>query len=122
MQASSTPHPTVAGMAADLAAGRASALELATDALARAHRHQGLGAYLALAEETALAEARAADARRARGEATPLTGISAGPQRHFCHRPCAHGPAHHRGLQNAGGLPQPVLMRRWWRAWPRPAR
>ncbi len=75
MRVSATTHPTVAGMAADLAAGRASALELATDALARAHRHQGLGAYLALAEETALVEARAADERRARGEATPLTGI-----------------------------------------------
>ena len=65
----------VAELAAGLAAGRFSALELTQAALARVKAHASLGAFLAVGEAQALAEARAADARRARGEAQPLTGV-----------------------------------------------
>jgi aspartyl-tRNA(Asn)/glutamyl-tRNA(Gln) amidotransferase subunit A len=75
MSAGTSKQITVAGLAADLAARRVSAEELATDALARARRETRLGAYLALAEDSALSEARAADQRLARGEATALTGV-----------------------------------------------
>lgn len=58
-----------------LAQGQVSALELAQDALRRAEQHQDLNAYLELRPEVTLAQARAADARIAEGQATPLTGI-----------------------------------------------
>ena len=73
----------VAGLARDMAAGRISSVEL-TQALltaANADLHAGpagLGAFLAIEPEPALAQARAADARRARGEAGPLTGVPLG--------------------------------------------
>jgi aspartyl-tRNA(Asn)/glutamyl-tRNA(Gln) amidotransferase subunit A len=75
MSGARSPHPTVAGLAADLSARRVSALELATDALSRARQEASLGVFLALAEDSALAEARAADARLAQGTGTPLTGV-----------------------------------------------
>ena len=73
----------VAGLAREMAAGRISSVEL-TQALltaANADLHAGpagLGAFLAIEPEPALAQARAADARRARGEAGPLTGVPLG--------------------------------------------
>jgi len=66
---------SVAEMAAGLAAGRFSAVELAQAALARQAQQAGLGAFLAVESERALAQARAADARRAAGQAAPLTGV-----------------------------------------------
>ncbi len=68
----------VAGLSKALAAGELSARELATDLLARARAQSALGAYLAIDEENALQQAAAADARRAQGQATPLTGIPLG--------------------------------------------
>ena len=78
MSAARPTHPTVAALAAELAAGRASARELAVESIARARRHAGLGTFLAIDEVHALAEADAADARRARGDAGPLTGVPIG--------------------------------------------
>ena len=71
-------QPGVAALSADLAAGRVSAMELAQDALARARAASSLGAFLAIDEAHTLAEARAADERRQRGQAGPLTGIPLG--------------------------------------------
>jgi aspartyl-tRNA(Asn)/glutamyl-tRNA(Gln) amidotransferase subunit A len=62
-----------------LAAGRVSAEELAQahiDAIARANPH--LNAYVLETPDKALEMARASDARRRRGEAGPLEGISLG--------------------------------------------
>ena len=58
-----------------LAAGQISSIELTTTLLAGIRAHTDLGAFLATDEAASLAQARAADARRARGEAGPLTGV-----------------------------------------------
>ncbi|WHZ09758.1 MAG: aspartyl-tRNA(Asn)/Glutamyl-tRNA(Gln) amidotransferase subunit A [Burkholderiaceae bacterium] len=52
-----------------------SAVEAARHFLARAAEHDALGAYLATNEEITLAQARAADARIARGDDAPLLGV-----------------------------------------------
>ncbi|RRD56399.1 Asp-tRNA(Asn)/Glu-tRNA(Gln) amidotransferase subunit GatA [Comamonadaceae bacterium OH2545_COT-014] len=66
---------TVAQLAAQLQARAVSAEELARHFLARSQQHAGLGAYLAQDEVETLAQARAADARLAAGNAPPLTGV-----------------------------------------------
>ena len=67
---------TVAGLAARLAARELSAVELVRDTLARIERLQPvLNAFVTVDAEGALAQARAADAARARGEVAPLAGI-----------------------------------------------
>ena len=72
----SAPHQlTVAQLGAELQAGRVSAVELAGHFLDRVDRHAGLGAFLATDREVTLAQARAADARLAQGDAPPLTGV-----------------------------------------------
>jgi len=58
-----------------LAAREVSAVELARAYLARMDRQKVLNAFLDVRPEVTLAQAAAADARIARGEATPLTGI-----------------------------------------------
>ena len=58
-----------------LARGECSSTELTQHLLTRVAAHERLGAFLAVDAEVALAAARAADARRARGDATPLTGV-----------------------------------------------
>ncbi|HRK40389.1 MAG TPA: Asp-tRNA(Asn)/Glu-tRNA(Gln) amidotransferase subunit GatA [Burkholderiaceae bacterium] len=73
-------HPSlhqlgVAELAVQLAAREVSSIEVTRHLLARAQAHQDLGAYLALNEEAALAQAQAADARLAAGERTPLLGV-----------------------------------------------
>ena len=65
----------VADLAAAIAAKKTSAVEAAQHLLARAQNHQGLGAYLAFNEDATLAQARAADARLAAGERSPLLGV-----------------------------------------------
>ncbi len=76
-----TLHPLgVAGWSRELAAGRVSSVELTQALLAAASADlaagpAGLGAFLAVGADAALAQAHAADARRARGEAGPLTGV-----------------------------------------------
>jgi aspartyl-tRNA(Asn)/glutamyl-tRNA(Gln) amidotransferase subunit A len=65
----------VAQLAKDLAAKKVSSVELAQHYLARMQQHASLGAFLAIDESVTLAQARAADARIAAGEATPLLGV-----------------------------------------------
>ena len=70
----------VAGWSRELAAGRISSVELTRELLALANADlaagpAGLGAFLAVDSDAALAQAHAADARRARGAAGPLTGV-----------------------------------------------
>jgi aspartyl-tRNA(Asn)/glutamyl-tRNA(Gln) amidotransferase subunit A len=66
---------TLAALSRLLAAREISAVELARACLARIEQHRGLNAFLDVRPEVTLAQAAAADARLARGEATPLTGI-----------------------------------------------
>ncbi|WP_428421220.1 Asp-tRNA(Asn)/Glu-tRNA(Gln) amidotransferase subunit GatA [Methylibium sp.] len=59
----------VAGLSAQLATKAVSSAELTTHLLARVAAHEQLGAFLCTDGDLALQHARAADARRARGEA-----------------------------------------------------
>jgi aspartyl-tRNA(Asn)/glutamyl-tRNA(Gln) amidotransferase subunit A len=68
-------HAGLARLAELLAQGKVSAVELARDLLARVERHRDLNAFLDVRPEVTLAQARAADARRAGGEAGPLLGL-----------------------------------------------
>ena len=65
----------VAQLAATLAAGDVSSVEVTQHFLARIARHDSLGAFLATDAEVSLAQAREADARLALGERTPLLGV-----------------------------------------------
>ncbi len=72
---------------AALAAKRVSSVELTRAFLERIRQLNGvLNAFVAVDEETSLAQARAADERRARGEAGPLTGIPVAHKDIFCTR------------------------------------
>jgi len=66
---------SVAQLAAKLAAREVSSVELTQHFLARIENNAGLGAFLATDSEVSLAQARAADARLAAGERTPLLGV-----------------------------------------------
>lgn len=68
-------HAGVAELGRLLARKEVSAVELATLLLARIERHQSLNAFLDVRPEVTLAQARAADARRARGETGALLGV-----------------------------------------------
>ncbi|WP_046112885.1 Asp-tRNA(Asn)/Glu-tRNA(Gln) amidotransferase subunit GatA [Aquincola tertiaricarbonis] len=65
----------VAALSAALAAGEVSSVELTQALLSRAEGHAQLGSFLHLDADNALAQARAADARRAAGQAHALTGV-----------------------------------------------
>ncbi|HMM84935.1 Asp-tRNA(Asn)/Glu-tRNA(Gln) amidotransferase subunit GatA [Azohydromonas sp.] len=70
------PHRLgVAGIARALDRRELSSAELTQHLLARIAAHEHLGAFLAVDADAALAAARDADARRARGDATALTGV-----------------------------------------------
>jgi aspartyl-tRNA(Asn)/glutamyl-tRNA(Gln) amidotransferase subunit A len=72
-------------LAALLAEGRASSVELCQDYLARIERlNPRLNAFITLDPERTLLEARAADARRARGETGPLLGVPIAHKDIFC--------------------------------------
>jgi aspartyl-tRNA(Asn)/glutamyl-tRNA(Gln) amidotransferase subunit A len=78
---------SLAELQAALAAKKVSSVELTRAFLARIRQLNGvLNAFVAVDEETSLAQARAADARRARGEAGPLTGIPLAHKDIFCTR------------------------------------
>jgi aspartyl-tRNA(Asn)/glutamyl-tRNA(Gln) amidotransferase subunit A len=65
----------VAELAKALRERKVSAVEAAQHQLGRIRQHQGLGAFLAVDEELTLAQARAADARIAAGDAPALAGV-----------------------------------------------
>ncbi len=65
----------VAELGRALAVGQFSSLELTQHLLARVAAFEHLGAFLACDPAVSLSAAREADARRARGEATPLCGV-----------------------------------------------
>nr|HET7859672.1 amidase [Caldimonas sp.] len=70
------PHELgVADLGRALAARELSSVELTGQLLARFAAHARLGAALALDGDGALAQARAADRRRAEGDAGPLVGV-----------------------------------------------
>jgi aspartyl-tRNA(Asn)/glutamyl-tRNA(Gln) amidotransferase subunit A len=66
---------SVAALAKELAAKKISAVEATQHYLARIKSHSALGAFLAVDEDASLAQARAADARLAAGQTTPLLGV-----------------------------------------------
>jgi aspartyl-tRNA(Asn)/glutamyl-tRNA(Gln) amidotransferase subunit A len=66
---------TVAQLAAKLRAKDVSAVEVTQHFLARSHAAEHLGAYLAFNDEFSLSQAKAADARIAAGDVSPLTGV-----------------------------------------------
>jgi len=72
-------------LAAGLRGKKFSAVELARHFLARIEAHdRKLNSFVTVCGESALAEAAAADARLARGEGTPLTGIPLAQKDIFC--------------------------------------
>ena len=66
---------SVAELARALAAKQVSAVELAELYLARIEKYRAFNAFLDIRPEVTLAQAHAADTRRAGGTATPLTGV-----------------------------------------------
>ena len=68
-------HRSLAELSRLLGAGEVSAVDLARIYLDRIDAHRDINVFLDVRPEVTLAQARAADARRARGEATALTGI-----------------------------------------------
>ncbi len=68
----------VAQAAQALAARRVSGVELASALLDRIDAHAGLGAFLHVARDAALAAAKAGDERRAKGDGAPLLGVPIG--------------------------------------------
>jgi len=78
---------TVGELRSALERGQASSVELTQAFLGRIHALNGaLNAFISVDDETSLAQARAADALRARGEAGPLTGIPVAHKDIFCTR------------------------------------
>ena len=65
----------VAELAGALASGKVSAVETAQHFLQRIHANRSIGAFVAVDEQVTLAQARAADARIAAGNAPALTGV-----------------------------------------------
>jgi aspartyl-tRNA(Asn)/glutamyl-tRNA(Gln) amidotransferase subunit A len=68
-------HASLAQLGAALDRRDVSAVELASHFLERIDRHKDLNAFLDVRPDLTLAQARAADARRARGEGGPLLGV-----------------------------------------------
>ncbi len=81
------PDQTVASLSEALRSGHIGAQEVTRFYLDRIATHANLNAFITIDEERALEQARAADARRQRGEATALTGVP------LCHKDifCTNG-------------------------------
>ncbi|MGR9086869.1 MAG: Asp-tRNA(Asn)/Glu-tRNA(Gln) amidotransferase subunit GatA [Gammaproteobacteria bacterium] len=75
---------TIKELAGGLRSGEFSSQELTSAFLARIKRHAGLNAYITVTEEQAMSQARAADDRIAKGDATLLTGIPMAHKDIFC--------------------------------------
>jgi aspartyl-tRNA(Asn)/glutamyl-tRNA(Gln) amidotransferase subunit A len=76
---------TIAELAAALARGEVSSVELTEHFLSRIDAHDGgLNSFVTVTADRALAAARQADERRARGEADALTGVPMAHKDIFC--------------------------------------
>jgi aspartyl-tRNA(Asn)/glutamyl-tRNA(Gln) amidotransferase subunit A len=75
---------SVVELAAMLKAGECSSEELTRFLLDRVKQHESLKAFITVSEETALAQARVADAKIKTGDAGPLTGIPYAHKDIFC--------------------------------------
>ena len=80
-------NKSVAQLSRELASGSVSSVELTTHFLSRIHQQDGhYNSFITVSDETALAAAAEADARRSRNEATPWTGIPMAHKDIFCTR------------------------------------
>ncbi len=75
---------TIAELSSALSRRECSSVELTQATLAAIEQASGLNAFITITAEQALAEAEAADARRADGEAGPLTGVPIAHKDIFC--------------------------------------
>ncbi|MDX5151582.1 MAG: Asp-tRNA(Asn)/Glu-tRNA(Gln) amidotransferase subunit GatA [Acidiferrobacterales bacterium] len=75
---------SVVELAVMLKAGECSSEELTRSLLDRVKQHESLKAFITVSEETALAQARVADAKIKTGDAGPLTGIPYAHKDIFC--------------------------------------
>src|SRR4030066_2517848 len=75
---------TVAELSALLKAKKASSVELTQGFLDRISKYKALNAFISLDPGRSLEQARAADARLAKGQAGPLTGIPIAQKDIFC--------------------------------------
>ena len=75
---------TVAELARALSRKEISSVELTRLFLDRINRHRDLNAFITVDPERSLAQARAADARIAKGEGTALTGVPLAQKDIFC--------------------------------------
>ena len=75
---------TVSELSAALGRKEISSLELTQEFLARINQYRELNAFITVQAERSLAQAKAADARIARGEAGALTGIPIAQKDIFC--------------------------------------
>ncbi|OEY65215.1 Asp-tRNA(Asn)/Glu-tRNA(Gln) amidotransferase subunit GatA [Marinobacter sp. X15-166B] len=80
-------NKSVAELSRELESGSVSSVELTTHFLQRIHELDGhFNSFITVSDESALAAAAEADARRRRGEATPWTGIPLAHKDIFCTR------------------------------------
>jgi len=75
---------TLARLSGELKAKKVSSVEVARVFLDRIANAKALNAFITVDEEKTLAQAKAADARIAKGDATPLTGIPIAHKDLFC--------------------------------------
>ena len=77
-------NATLAKLSGELGARKVSAVEVARHFLDRIARAKSLNAFITVDEEKTLAQAKAADARIAKGDTGPLTGIPIAHKDLFC--------------------------------------
>ncbi|MDT8406328.1 MAG: Asp-tRNA(Asn)/Glu-tRNA(Gln) amidotransferase subunit GatA [Methylococcales bacterium] len=77
-------HQTLAELSQRLATGEITSVELTRHFLQRMAEHSALNAFVTATETQALAQAEAADRRRAQGHSGPLTGIPIAHKDIFC--------------------------------------
>ena len=78
-------NATLKELSAQLAAGACSSVELAQDYINKINKiNKSLGCYITVDAQRTLEQAKAADARRAAGDAVPLTGVPLAHKDIFC--------------------------------------